>query len=161
MLIVYVDDFKLSGPTANLPAAWRLIRKNIEMGDPAPQGRYLGCNHIATSDHTGSHITYDMKDFLVQCIEKYVSVCPTEVKLKHVPSPGLDESTLTDDDYEAPGSLASSACSVLMKILYAARAARWDLLKSVCYLAGKVTKWTRACDTYLFRFICWINSSLN
>jgi hypothetical protein len=66
-----------------------------------------------------------------------------EVKLK-VCSPGIDEATLTDEDSNVPGTLADSASSVLMKILYAARPARWDLLKSVCFLADTVTKWTRA-----------------
>ena len=45
-LIVYVDDFKMAGPTQNLPEGWKLIRKGIETGDPEPVNRYLGCEHI-------------------------------------------------------------------------------------------------------------------
>ena len=29
MLVLYVDDFKLSGPTGNLEAGWELLRKGL------------------------------------------------------------------------------------------------------------------------------------
>ena len=45
MLIVYVDDFKLAGPAANMAEGWKLIRKGIITGEPEPIGRYLGCEH--------------------------------------------------------------------------------------------------------------------
>ena len=51
-LIVYVDDFKLSGPEENLRQGWDLILspsdtapKGIDMDEPEPVGRYLGCEH--------------------------------------------------------------------------------------------------------------------
>jgi hypothetical protein len=61
ILIVYVDDFKLSGPAENLAEAWSLIRKDISMGDPTPQGRYLGCNHIPADSGNVRSITYDVR----------------------------------------------------------------------------------------------------
>ena len=48
-----------------------------------------------------------------------------------------------------------------MKILYAARYARMDLLRAVCVLAQNVSKWTRDCDVKLYRLICYINCSLH
>ena len=45
MLLVYVDDFKLAGPAANMTEGWKLIRKGIMIGEPEPLGRYLGCEH--------------------------------------------------------------------------------------------------------------------
>ena len=42
----------------------------------------------------------------------------------------------------ARGALAPHAASVLMKLLYAARIARFDLLRSINLLARNVTKWT-------------------
>ena len=52
LLIIYVDDFKLSGPTGNLKEGWRLIQepspevpKGIEIDPPTKVGRYLGCEH--------------------------------------------------------------------------------------------------------------------
>ena len=46
MLVVYVDDFKLSGPKSNLSKGWQLIRSKIKMEDAAPIKRYLGCEHV-------------------------------------------------------------------------------------------------------------------
>ena len=51
------------------------------------------------------------------------------------------------------------ASAVLMKVLYGARAARWDLLKAVQLLATRVTKWSRDCDKALHRLMCYINCS--
>ena len=48
-----------------------------------------------------------------------------------------------------------------MKILYAARMARMDLLRAVCQLATQVTKWMSKCDKRLHQLVCYINSSLH
>ena len=48
-----------------------------------------------------------------------------------------------------------------MKILYAARLARFDLLKAVQALATKVSKWDHACDRKLHRLVCYINGTLD
>ena len=60
---------------------------------------------------------------------------------------------------EERGILAPKACSILMKILYGARLARWDLLKIVQLLSSRVTNWIVACDIALHRLICYINST--
>ena len=49
---------------------------------------------------------------------------------------------------------------VLMKILYAARMAKPDLLRATCYLATKVTRSDSACDKLLHRLVCYIHSSM-
>ncbi len=49
LLVVYVDDFKLSGPAQNLAEGWRQISKGIIIEPPAPAGRYLGCDHLITN----------------------------------------------------------------------------------------------------------------
>ena len=54
------------------------------------------------------------------------------------------------------GVLQPLAARVLMKILYAARMARFDLLRAVCNLACFVTRWTLECDKKLHRLICYI-----
>ena len=47
-----------------------------------------------------------------------------------------------------------------MKLLFAARMARWDLLRATQSLVSRVTKWSRDCDVALYRLVCYINSSL-
>ena len=46
-----------------------------------------------------------------------------------------------------------------MKALHAARYARFDLLRAVCYLAQYITKWDEACDKRLYRLVCYIHST--
>ena len=60
----------------------------------------------------------------------------------------------------ARGALAPHAASVLMKLLYAARIARFDLLRSINSLARNVTKWTVDDDAKLYQLMCYVNSSL-
>ena len=50
---------------------------------------------------------------------------------------------------------------MLMKILYAARMARYDLLKATNALACKLTKWDTKCDLQLRRLVAYIWSSLD
>jgi hypothetical protein len=55
-MIVYVDDFKVSGPEDNIKMAWQLIRAEntrpgkpgIVLDDPTPAGEFLGCNHVVS-----------------------------------------------------------------------------------------------------------------
>ena len=59
------------------------------------------------------------------------------------------------------GKLQPLAASVLMKILYAARMARFDLLRATCKLACFTTRWDADCDKRIYRLVCYINSSLS
>ena len=58
-----------------------------------------------------------------------------------------DQSVSTDRILiPAEGALASVACSLLMKVLWAARLARPDFLRAVNHFATKVIKWTSKFD---------------
>jgi hypothetical protein len=46
-----------------------------------------------------------------------------------------------------------------MKVLYAARCARFDFLRAVCVLARHITRWDAQCDRQLYRLMCYINSA--
>ena len=67
-------------------------------------------------------------------------------------------SSIADDSKE--GLLQPIACKVLMKILYGARLARFDLRRPIAALASKVIKWDTVCDRMLHRLVSCINSSL-
>ena len=60
---------------------------------------------------------------------------------------------------EQGGQLQGIAAKVLMKILYAARMARTDLLRAVCHLACYITRWDSACDRRLHRLVAYIAST--
>ena len=101
-----------------------------------------------------------MESFLDSCVNRYCELANVaRASLRHVDTPFLEES---HDDIETPqkGALAAIASRVLMKVLYAARVARYDLLRPCCALASMVTKWDSRCDRKLHRLVSYINSSL-
>ena len=57
------------------------------------------------------------------------------------------------------GVLQSIAASILMKVLYAARMARFDLLYAVNRLSCYITKWTPLCDRRLHKIMCYIQAT--
>ena len=73
---------------------------------------------------------------------------------------GTNEDDVSSSE-SARGALAPHAASVLMKLLYAGRIARFDLLRSINSLARNVTKWTVDDDAKLSHLMCYINSSLS
>ena len=78
-------------------------------------------------------------------------------------APVFDPPGTTGDDVSsgesARGALAPHAASVLMKLLYAARIARFDLLRSINSLARNVTRGTVDDDAKLYDLVCYVNSS--
>ena len=64
-------------------------------------------------------------------------------------------------DNEPQGHLQPIVSKVLMKILFSAWMARWDLLRATQSLASKVTKWSRDRDVALHRLVSYINSALD
>ena len=108
-------------------------------------------------------MTYDMRGFLVSCVDRYCKLTKVDPKLlKHVPTPFHDNRVARPtEEGEPQGKLQPIASRVLMKILFAARMARWDLLRATRSLASRVTKWSRDCDTALHKLVCYINSSLD
>ena len=59
-LVVYVDDFKLSGPKENLSTGWSLFRKGLDIEPPVPIGVYLGCSHEEGTMKIGNVIARTM-----------------------------------------------------------------------------------------------------
>ncbi len=66
---------------------------------------------------------------------------------------------ISPGDDEVRGQLADAAASVLMKILYAAIMARFDLLRPVQGLAKWFTKWKKRHDDELYRLVCYIHTT--
>ena len=46
LLAVYVEGFKMAGPSGNPVKGWELIGSKIDMDTPSPLSRYLGCEHV-------------------------------------------------------------------------------------------------------------------
>jgi hypothetical protein len=58
------------------------------------------------------------------------------------------------------GQLADVSARILMKLLYGARMARYDLLRAAGALASIITKWDKWQDKKLHRLVCYVNSTL-
>ncbi|MCP4209475.1 MAG: hypothetical protein GY767_20865, partial [Shimia sp.] len=79
-MVVYVDDFKNSGPTGNLAKAWALIKDDLEIEIPDKPGLYLGCMNEkwTTTNASGNSVnvvTYNMKPFMESCVTRYLDLC--------------------------------------------------------------------------------------
>ena len=208
LLVIYVDDLKMAGPTNNLPQGWKMLRQELRLEDETPLGLYLGCRiskgeavlHDKTKVQT---VTYDMETYLEMTVKKYCDVTGFDPsKFKTVPSPSPAEETkhhparapaqtgkshrctwcghtmpvdpdgrlipppripkaLEEEEVNETnrGSLAPQAASVLMKLLYAARICRFDLLRSINNLARKITKWTKKEDALLHHLMAYVHQS--
>ena len=109
-------------------------------------------------------VRYDMKPFLKSCVDRYTQLAGKHAKpLKAAATPFHEERIARPslEETEPKGVLAPIAARVLMKILFAARMARFDLLRAVQGLAARVTKWSVDCDKALYRLVCYINSTLD
>ena len=174
-LTIYVDDFKMSGPKEAMTEGWKLIRDpipsvegdhGIETNEPSALDKYLGAVHVGgtgtlPSGNKITTMTYDMSGFMQLCVDAYLDLAGLHgigskdlLRIKHADTPFLDIEDAVDEPSD--GILQPIACKILMKILYGARTARFDLLRPVAYLARRVTKWSRACDRLLHRLICYI-----
>ena len=181
----------MSGPKTSVAKAWEKLRKGLIIEDPTPAGKFLGCTNVLTTHMvqepfnclsltgeggpenapTGkmvkiNMVKYDQKDFLQQCVNRYIELAGKDAPpLSKADTPFIDTATkkaIDEDEHEVyRGVLAPIVSKVLMKILYAARVGRFDLLRPVCWLATKVTKWSLTCDIALHRLVSYINSSLN
>ena len=122
-------------------------------------------------------IEYDMEHFMRSCVVRYTELTGTQT-FRKVSTPFVDDAPEADEA-EVEGSsdkcaapnlfnhtssdpssgtpavgqthVSSHAARILMKILYGARMARWDLLHTVCKLACWVTKWHAHRDKQLYR----------
>ena len=114
---------------------------------------------------------YEMKDFMTACVDKYLELTKTNrSELKRASTPFLEvkSEVLYQELEEAekaggnakPGVLQPIAARILMKLLYAARMLRFDLLKAISLLASKITKWSPICDKLLHRLVCYVNDTV-
>ena len=109
-------------------------------------------------------VVYDMSSFLKQAVEKYKSLVGPEFRdLKHVSTPFAEDRIARPAEAESgpTGKLAPIASRVLMKLLFAARMVRYDLLRAVQGLANRITKWSTDCDKALHRLMCYVNSTVH
>ena len=107
-------------------------RSKAEAKREAKQSRFKGTDTICPEAKPSMNkpvnvMTYDMRDFLVSCVDRYCELAKVDPKsLKHVATPFHDNRVARPtEEGEPQGKLQPIASRVLMKILFAARMARW------------------------------------
>ena len=119
--------------------------------------------NVKCMDKPVNVMEYNMKGFLQQCLDRYVELAGGNVTFKRVSTPFHDDKIARPvaDESERRGELQAISSRVLMKVLFAARMARYDLLRATQGLASRVTKWSVDCDKALFRLMCYIHSTID
>ena len=89
LLVIYVDDLKLAGPSENLAKGWEMLRTVLRIEPETDLGLYLGCvlSQGETQLHNGKKvktITYNMEGLLKLSVEKYLDIIGKDTKLKKV-----------------------------------------------------------------------------
>ena len=109
-----------------------------------------------------SIVEYDMSDFLKSCVDAYCELAKVNVSsLSKVSTPffGSKVARPVISEEEPKGRLQPVAAKVFMKILFAARMARYDLLRATQSIASRVSKWSTECDNALHRLVSYIHCS--
>ena len=145
--------------------------KNRNKNDAKKQARaqtFYDVNQLSNNKgcmyNKAREVVYDMSSFLQHAVDRYKSLVPQEFRdRKKVSTPFAEDKIArpTSVESEPLGKLAPIASKVLMKLLFAARMARYDLLRAVQGLASRVTKWSPDCDKALHRLMCYVQSTLD
>ena len=154
LLTLYVDDILLSGPEKLHDEFWKKLQSHLEIEDPTDVDRCLGRKHVFERNGDVTDVYFDMSDFVKSACQMYENM--TNKPLKGAPSPYLPEGSIPLNEWEERGELAGEASKVLMKVLWAARLSRPDVIKAIGDLTRRVTKWSRADDKRLHRLMNYL-----
>ena len=157
LVTCYVDDILCSGPSSEQNKFWQEIEKHLEIEPPTQVERVLGRQHKFDRTNGSTKVSLEMFDFIKNACAVYEDLA--QCKLSTAKSPFCPEGSLTTADFESKGVLATSACKILMKILWCARLSRPDLMKGIGDLTRRITTWSRADDKRLHRLMCYLYGS--
>ena len=102
--------------------------------------------------------SYDMEGHAKKCVERYGELANrTTQQLHKVSAPCIDDHHFKEEELKSVGELSQVCSQIVLKCLYLARIGRPDILWSVNKHARSITKWTKACDKRLSRFISYIH----
>ena len=105
-----------------------------------------------------SSLSYDMEGHAKKCVEQYSELAnKTTQQLYKASTPCLDDHQFKEEELKSVGELSHLCSQLVLKCLHLARIGRPDILWSVKKLARSITKWTKACDKRLNRFISYVH----
>ena len=178
-LSVYVDDFKLAGKKRNIDPMWKVLNKEVDLGEPTSfiDHAYLGCtqrqceiskdivdNYRAmfesriSANLRISSWSYDMAGHAKKCVERYCELAhKTTQQLYKVSTPCIDDHHFKEEEMKSVGEMSQVCSQIVLKCVYLARIGRLDILWSVNKLAQSIAGWAGACGGRLDRLILYIH----
>ena len=154
-LSVYLDDLTLSGPRANHFKFSDVLRRVVQLEDPAPLSKVLGRGHIK---HDGG-LALHPADFARQCVNLFEDLSGKPVK--HARTPHVDEGSLLATDQADRGQLSNVAAKIVMKFMWLGRISTPDLLVAINVCAGHIIRWTVNDDKRMPRLACYVAAALD
>ena len=154
-LSVYVDDLTLSGTSVNHSKFWEVLRKVVQLEDPAPLSNVLGRGHVR---HDGG-LALHPADFARQCVKLFEELSGKPVK--HVRTPHVDEGSLLATDQADRGQLSNVAPKLVMKFMWLGHISRPDLVVAINVCAGHITKSTVNDDKRMTRLAGYVAATLD
>lgn len=156
-----MDDFVLAGDETTHSSFWHDLGKRILIDDIGDLGRFLGRHHTTVKCGNEERFAFDMRAYAKDIVQEYATLTGTTVFRKSSAPFLAKVAEQLDELEEAEGQLASSASSILMKLMWIARLARPDVLRATTWLATKIHSWGRACDSHLHRVMCYLYHTQN
>ena len=155
LLAVYVDDLLMTAPPTHQDSLWKALEARVNFDEPPSDlAKFLGAHHQMTKNGPVTTGKVQMKEFLLDAVARYLN----ETGEKHISAartPYLPEN-FSPKGEEMPGVFAQTCSSHLMKLLFAARLARPDIVVAITRLASKVTSWNRSHDRALHRLMQYV-----
>ena len=135
-----------------------LRRPECVQKSPSDQKRKSFVRKAQSGVESISSWSYDMEGHAKKCVERNCELAnKTTQQVYKVATPRIDDHQFKEEEMGSLGELSQLCLQIVLKCLYLARIGRSDVLWSVKKLARVITKWTRACDKRLARFISYIH----
>jgi hypothetical protein len=156
LLAVYVDDLLMTAPPTHQESLWKALEARVNFDEqPSDLAKFLGAHHHIKKSGTTTTGRVQMKEFLLDAVARYLNETG-EKNISAARTPYLPEN-FSPSGEEMPGIFAKTCSSHLMKLLFAARLARPDIVVAITRLASKVTCWNKSHDRALRRLMQYVH----
>ena len=152
----------MGGDTRAQKLEWARIREHMQSSTPEVPERILGCYlHFEKIDDHKSRVTYEMKNFFDDVLSRYRALehapkLRTGVK---TPACSFDPASFSDPEQQSPGIMQAEAASLLMALMYGARACRPDLLQSITSTARFLHRWSKQADQRMRQIFSYVQAT--
>ena len=152
LLAVYVDDLLMTALRSREKELWKALEARIDFDEePSELANFMGAHHDLSKRGNMTTGKVQMREFLLDAVAQYLGETG-EKSLSAARTPYLPENS-SPKGGEEPGVHAKTCSSHLMKLLFAARLARPDLVDAITLRASKVTSWNKSHDRALHRLM--------